>query len=155
MEEGEVNLGADGSAPATNVGGEGATSSQPGADPSPADREDIDTVIEEVARDAEAEADKIATEEAIKTAAEDAAKGPAGEAGKAAVEEAGKEPTGEAGKAAAEEGMVDDQLSSSAASGSGKYLKSGPLSTSIVLLIGGLASGDDGKRDASTSFLAP
>ena len=49
------------------------------------DREDIDTVIEEVARDAEAEADKIAAEEAAKTAAEDAAKGPAGEAGKGSV----------------------------------------------------------------------
>ena len=79
-------------------------------DPSSADREDIDTIIEEVARDAEAEADKIATEEAAKTAADDVAKGPAGEADKAATEEAGK--------AAAEEGMVDDQPSSFAASGS-------------------------------------
>ena len=77
------------------------------------DQEDIDTVIEEVAKDAEA--DKIAVEEAAKTAAEEAAKGPAGEAGKAAAEEAGKGP--------AVEGVVDDQPSSSAASGSGKYLK--------------------------------
>nr|XP_040251884.1 translation initiation factor IF-2-like [Aegilops tauschii subsp. strangulata] len=57
-------------------------------DPSPADREDNDTVIEEVARDAEAEAAKITAEEAAKGAAEDAAKGPAGETGKAASEEA-------------------------------------------------------------------
>nr|XP_040258623.1 translation initiation factor IF-2-like [Aegilops tauschii subsp. strangulata] len=87
--------------------------------PSSADLEDIDAVIGEVARDAEAE--KIAAEKAAKTAAEDAAKGPdeeagkataeeagkgpAGEAGKAAAEEAGKGPAGEAGKAAAEEGM--------------------------------------------------
>ena len=92
-------------------------------DPSPADREDIDTVIEEVARDAEAEADKIAAEEAAKTAAEEAAKEPAGEAGKAAAEEAGKGPGGEAGKAAAEEGVVDDQPSPSVASVLGKYLK--------------------------------
>ena len=69
-------------------------------DPSSADRGDIDTVIEEVARDAEAEADKIAAEEAAKTAAEEAAKGPAGEAGKAAAEEADKGPAGEAGKGA-------------------------------------------------------
>nr|XP_020186149.1 uncharacterized protein CG45076-like [Aegilops tauschii subsp. strangulata] len=88
MEEGEVNLGAGGSAPATNAGGEGATSSQPAVEPSSAARGDIDTVIEEVARDAEAEADKIATEEAAKTTAEEAAKGPAGEAGKADVEKA-------------------------------------------------------------------
>ena len=92
-------------------------------DPSSADRGDIDTVIEEVTRDAEAEADKIAAEEAAKTAAEDAAKGPAKEAGKAAAEEAGKGPAGEAGMAAAEEEVVGDQPSSSAASGSGKYLK--------------------------------
>ena len=58
--------------------------------PSPADREDIDTVIEEVARDAEAEADKIAAEEATKTVAEEAAKGPAREAGRAAAEGGGK-----------------------------------------------------------------
>nr|XP_020189454.1 uncharacterized protein CG45076-like [Aegilops tauschii subsp. strangulata] len=51
--------------------------------PSSADQEDIDTVIGEVARDAEAEAEKIAAEEAAKTAAEDAAKGPNEEAGMA------------------------------------------------------------------------
>ena len=54
------------------------------------DQEDIETVIEEVARDAEAEATKIA-----KTAAEEAAKGPAGETGKVAAEEAGKGPAAE------------------------------------------------------------
>nr|XP_020171046.1 uncharacterized protein LOC109756611 [Aegilops tauschii subsp. strangulata] len=43
----------------------------------------IDTVIEDVARDAEAEASKIAAEEAANTTAEDAAKGPDKEAGKA------------------------------------------------------------------------
>nr|XP_020161452.1 uncharacterized protein CG45076-like [Aegilops tauschii subsp. strangulata] len=112
MEE-EANLGAGGSAPAMNAGGEGATSSQP--DPSSADREDINTVIEEVARDGEAEADNIAAEEAAKAAAEEAAKGPDGEAGKGAAEEAAKGPAGE--------GVVDDRPSSSAASGSGKYLK--------------------------------
>nr|XP_040249558.1 actin cytoskeleton-regulatory complex protein pan1-like [Aegilops tauschii subsp. strangulata] len=53
---------------------------------SSADQENIDTVIEEVARDAEAEADKIATEEAAKTAIEEAAKGHAGEGGRAAAE---------------------------------------------------------------------
>ena len=52
-------------------------------DPPSADREDIDTVIEEVVKDDAAEAEKIATEEAAKDAAEDAAKGPAGEPGKA------------------------------------------------------------------------
>nr|XP_040258258.1 translation initiation factor IF-2-like [Aegilops tauschii subsp. strangulata] len=53
-EEEEMNLGAGGSSPALNVGGEGATSSQPSAGPSSTDREDIDTIIEEVSRDAEA-----------------------------------------------------------------------------------------------------
>ena len=130
--------------PAPNLGGEGATSSEPGtgelfalcpcsfffflnfdsALPHPpswhlgapsADQENIDAVIKEVARDAEAEANKIAAEEASKGAAEDAAKEPVGETGKAAAEEAGK--------AAAEEGAVDHQPSSSAASGSGRYLK--------------------------------
>ena len=60
---------------------------------------------------------------------EDATKGLAGgtaeptseEAGKGAVEEADKGPVGEAGKAAAGEEVVDDQPSSSAASGSCKY----------------------------------
>ena len=86
-------------------------------DPPSADREDIDTVIGEVAKDAEAEADKIAAEEAAKIAAEEAAKGPAGEAGKAAAEEGGKGPAGE--------GVADDQPSSPTAPGPGKYLKVG------------------------------
>ena len=47
-------------------------------DPPSADREDIDTVIEDVAKDAAAEAEKIATEEAAKDAAEGAAKESAG-----------------------------------------------------------------------------
>nr|XP_040258352.1 uncharacterized protein LOC120975722 [Aegilops tauschii subsp. strangulata] len=89
--------------------------------PSSADRQDIDTVIEEVARGAAAEADKIAAEEAAKTAAEDATKGPAGEAGKAATEE----------------GVVDNQPSSSAASGSGKYLK---VSDDLFIHLPGTAS---------------
>nr|XP_045086317.1 uncharacterized protein LOC123494495 [Aegilops tauschii subsp. strangulata] len=121
--EEEENPGADGSVPALNVGGEGATSSQPSADPSPADPEDVDTIIEEVARDAAAEADKIAAEEAAKTAAEEAAKGSTKETGKAAGQEAGKGPAGEAGKAAAKEGAVGDQASSSTASDSCMYLK--------------------------------
>ena len=90
-------------------------------DPSPADREDIDTVIEEVARHAEVEADKIVAEEAAKTAAEDAAKGPAGEAG----------------KAAAEAGVVDDQPSSSTTSGSGEYLK---VADDLIVHLPGMAS---------------
>ena len=83
----------------------------------------MDTVIGDVAREAAAEADKIAAEEAAKDIAEDAAEAPAGEPGEAATEEAGKVPAGEVGKAAAEEEVVDDQPSSSAASGSGKYLR--------------------------------
>ena len=79
------------------------------------DQEDIDTVIKDVAKAAEAEAEKIAAEEAAKGAAEDAAKGLSGETGEATA--------GEAGKAAAEEEVVDDQPSSSAASGSGRYLR--------------------------------
>jgi len=94
-----------------------------------ADREDIDAVIEDVAKDAAAEAEKIATEEAAKGAADNAAKGPAGESGKAAAEEAGK--------AAAEEGAVDDQPSSSAASGSGRYLR---VSDDLFVHLPGTAS---------------
>ena len=72
---------------------------------------------------AEADAEKITAEEAAKGAAEDTAEGPTGEAGKAAAEETGKGPAGEAGGAAPEEEeeVADDQPSSSAASGSGKY----------------------------------
>ena len=87
------------------------------------DPEDIDTVIEDVAKDAAAEADKIAAEEAARAATEDATKGPTGEPGKATAKEAGKGPAGEAGKAAAKEEVVDNQPSSSAASGSGRYLR--------------------------------
>nr|XP_040256261.1 actin cytoskeleton-regulatory complex protein pan1-like [Aegilops tauschii subsp. strangulata] len=76
-EEEETNLGAGGSTPATNFGGEGATSSQPSAGASLADQENIDTVIKEVARDAEAKADKIAAEEADVEKAQEAAKGQA------------------------------------------------------------------------------
>nr|XP_020156184.1 tol-Pal system protein TolA-like [Aegilops tauschii subsp. strangulata] len=72
-------------------------------DPPSADLEDIDTIIEDVAKDAAAEADKIATEEATRGAAEDATKGPAEEPGKAAAEEAGKGPARETGEAVAEE----------------------------------------------------
>nr|XP_040256230.1 uncharacterized protein LOC120973962 [Aegilops tauschii subsp. strangulata] len=85
-------------------------------------REDIDTVIEEVARDAEAKATKIVVDEAAKSAAEEAAageagKGPAGESGEAAAKEATEEPAGE--------GATYDQPSSSGAPGTGKNLKVG------------------------------
>lgn len=139
--EEEEALGISSSILALNVGGEGATSSQLGTgelfasrshsffffqnliltsphfpsrypDPSSVDREDMDTIIGEVAKVAAAEADEIAAEEAAKDVAEDAAEGPTGEAG-------------EASKAAAEEEVVDDKPSSSAASGLGKYLKVG------------------------------
>nr|XP_040249574.1 translation initiation factor IF-2-like [Aegilops tauschii subsp. strangulata] len=102
-EEEEASLGAGGSASTPDVGGEGGSSSQPGTDPPSADREDIDTVIKDVTKDAAAEAEKIAAEEATEDAFEDAAKGSAGEPGKATAEEAGKGPAGEAGKAASEE----------------------------------------------------
>ena len=57
------------------------------------------------------QAEKIAAEESAEGAAEDAA------------EELGKEPAGEAGKGAAEEVVFDDLPSSSAASGSDRYMK--------------------------------
>ena len=63
------------------------------------------------------EAERITAEEAAKGAADDAAKESAGEPGKG--------PAGEAGKTAAEEEAVDDQPSSCAASGSGRYLRVG------------------------------
>ena len=153
MEE-EENLGAGGFTSAPNVGGEGTSASQPSTgklfafhlyfflfflnlglgfasspsrypDPPSADPEDIDTVIEDVAKDIAAEAEKIPTEEAAKGAAEDAAKGPAGEPGKGPAEEAGKAAVEEADKAAVEEEVADDQPSASAASGSGRYLRVG------------------------------
>nr|XP_020161817.2 neurofilament medium polypeptide-like [Aegilops tauschii subsp. strangulata] len=43
------------------------------------DQEDIDPIIEDVAKDAAAEAEKVAVEESAKGAAEDTAEGPAGE----------------------------------------------------------------------------
>ena len=94
-------------------------------DSSSVNPEDVDAVIEDVAKAAEADAEEIATEEAAEGVAEDAAKGSAGEAGKATAEEAGKGPAGEAGRAAAEEEeeVADDRPSSSTASGSGKYLR--------------------------------
>nr|XP_020194970.1 tol-Pal system protein TolA-like [Aegilops tauschii subsp. strangulata] len=102
-------------------------------DPSSMDQVDVDAVIEEVAKDAEAEATKIAAGEAAKSAAEEAGKGPAGETSEAAAGEAGKGPAGESGEATAEEaveepageGAADDQPSSSAAPRTGKYLKVG------------------------------
>ena len=94
-------------------------------DSSSVNPEDVDAIIEDVAKAAEADAEKIAAEEAAKGAAEDAAKGTAGEAGKAAAEETGKGPAGEAGGAAAEEEeeVADDQPSPSVTSGSDKYLR--------------------------------
>ena len=107
--------------------------------------EDIDTTIKDVTADAAAEAEKIAAEEEARGAAEDATKGPtegpgkgpAEGAGKATVEEAGQGPFGEAGKDAAEEGALNDQPSSSAASGSGKYLK---VSDALFVHLPGMAS---------------
>ena len=84
--------------------------------------EDAKGAAEDAAKDAVAEAEKVAAEESVKGAAEDAAKWPAGESDKATAEEASKGPAGDSGKAAAEE-VVDDQPSSFAASGSGKYLR--------------------------------
>ena len=113
-----MNLGAGGSVPTLNVPGEGATSSRLGAgelfashsrsffffqililtsphspsrylDPSSVAREDVDTVIGEVAREAAAKDDEIAAEEAAKDIAEETAEGPVGEACEAAAEGAG------------------------------------------------------------------
>nr|XP_020153498.2 uncharacterized protein LOC109738805 [Aegilops tauschii subsp. strangulata] len=60
-----------------------------------AKEKDIDTIIEDVAKAAEVEAEEIAAKEAAKGAADDAAKETAGEPGKG--------PAGEAGKSTAEE----------------------------------------------------
>nr|XP_020185134.1 uncharacterized protein LOC109770834 [Aegilops tauschii subsp. strangulata] len=139
MEEEEENSGASSSASTPNVGGEGASASQPDTDPLSTDREDLDTVIEDVAEEAAAEAEKTATEEAARGAAEEVGEATAKGAGKAtaeepgkgstgeASEETGKGPSGEANEAAAEEReeVVDDQPSSSAAPGFGKYLRVG------------------------------
>nr|XP_045087625.1 acidic leucine-rich nuclear phosphoprotein 32-related protein-like [Aegilops tauschii subsp. strangulata] len=65
-------------------------------DSSSVNPEDVDAIIQNIAKAAEADAEKIAAEEATKGAVEDAAKGPAGEAGKAAAEETDKGPSGEA-----------------------------------------------------------
>nr|XP_040256440.1 uncharacterized protein LOC109744165 [Aegilops tauschii subsp. strangulata] len=137
-EEEEASLGAGGSIPATDIGGEGTTSSQLGTGKWP---EDIDTIIGEVAKDVEAEATKIAAEEAAKSAAEEAAKGPAGGAGetaaggpnKGSAGEPGKGTAGEPGEAAADEAtkesteevVANDQPSSPAALAPGKYLMVG------------------------------
>ena len=117
-----------------------------------ADQEDIDTVIEDVAKAAEAEAEKIVDEEAAKGAAEDAAKGPAGEPGKATAEEADKGPAGEAGKAAAEEEVVANQPSSSAASGSGRYLR---VSDDLFVHLPGTASTRAPTEGLSGTLVAP
>ena len=98
-----------------NLGLGSASSLSRYPDPPSADREDIDTVIEDVTKNAAAEAEKIAAEEAANYAAQDAAKESAGESSKSSTEGAGK--------AAAGEEVVDDQPSSSAASGSGRYLR--------------------------------
>nr|XP_040258236.1 translation initiation factor IF-2-like [Aegilops tauschii subsp. strangulata] len=74
-----------------------------GGQPPAVDQEDIDAIIEDVAKDAAVEAEKVAAEESAKGAAEGAAKGPAEESGKATAEEARKGPAGDSGKAAAEE----------------------------------------------------
>nr|XP_020160703.1 uncharacterized protein LOC109746002 [Aegilops tauschii subsp. strangulata] len=125
MEEGEASLGAGGSVPATNVGAEGTTSSQPDMDPLSTDQEDIDTVIEELAKDAVAEAARIAAGEAAKSATEEANNWSTGEADKAAAEEADKASAKEDAKKPAEEEVANDQPSSPAAPAPGKYLKVG------------------------------
>nr|XP_020193676.1 translation initiation factor IF-2-like [Aegilops tauschii subsp. strangulata] len=149
MEEEGASLGAGGSVPATNVGGEGTTSSQSGTNPPSTNQVDIDTVIEEVAKDAEAEPTKIAAGEAARSAAQEAAKGPtgetdeaaaretdeaaAGEVGKAVAKEAAKGPAEETSEAAAEEAakepageeVANDQPSSPTAPTLGKYLRVG------------------------------
>nr|XP_020178965.2 tol-Pal system protein TolA-like [Aegilops tauschii subsp. strangulata] len=140
-EEEDASLGAGGSVPATNVGGEGTTSSQLGTDHPSMDQEDIDMVIGEVSKDAEAETAKIVAEEATKPAtgetgeglagepgkatAEDAGKATAEEADEAAAEEAARAAAGEAAKKPAEEEVANDQPSSPAAPAPPKYLKVG------------------------------
>nr|XP_040253716.1 myosin heavy chain, embryonic smooth muscle isoform-like [Aegilops tauschii subsp. strangulata] len=93
--------------------------------PSSVNPENMDAIIEDVAKAAEVDAEKIAAEAAAKGVAEDAAEGPAGEADKATTEEAGKGPVEGFGKAAVEEEeeVADDQPSSSAGPGFGKYLR--------------------------------
>nr|XP_020195860.1 brain acid soluble protein 1-like [Aegilops tauschii subsp. strangulata] len=97
-----------------------AGAAEPPENSSSVNPEDVDAVIEGVAKAVMADAEKIAAEEAAKDAAEDTAEGLTGEASKAAAEEADKGPAGEAGGAAAEEEEeAGDQPSPSAASGSG------------------------------------
>nr|XP_020191277.1 myristoylated alanine-rich C-kinase substrate-like [Aegilops tauschii subsp. strangulata] len=124
MEEEGAGMGTGGFVPTMNVGREG-NASQLGTDLPSTNPEDVDTVIEEVAKDVEAEADKIAVEEAAKTAAEEAAKGPTGEAGKDTAEGAGEAAAGEANKAAAKEEVANDQPSSPPAPTPVRYLKVG------------------------------
>nr|XP_020151801.1 uncharacterized protein LOC109736990 [Aegilops tauschii subsp. strangulata] len=79
-------------------------------DPLSADREDLDTVIEDVAKGAAAEAEKTSARGAV----EDATEGPGVEAGKATTEEAGKGPAGEADasntRAPVEGEVFDDEV---------------------------------------------
>nr|XP_040258271.1 uncharacterized protein LOC109754103 [Aegilops tauschii subsp. strangulata] len=75
------------------------------SDPPSTDQEDIDIVIQEVARDADVEAAKIAAGETAKSAAEEAAKGLAGETGEAAAGEAGTA----SARAPAEGEVFDDE----------------------------------------------
>nr|XP_040245375.1 AF4/FMR2 family member 1-like [Aegilops tauschii subsp. strangulata] len=97
------------------------------------DQEDIDIVIGEVAKDAEAKAVRIAAEEAAKSATGEAREGLAGEAGKAtakeaekaAAEKAARAAFGEAAKKPVEEELANDQPSSPAAPTPPKYLKVG------------------------------
>jgi hypothetical protein len=93
---------------------------------------DIDAVIEETARDATAEADKIALGEAAKTAQEEPAKETADESGKEAGGRTDDIPAAGAPGAtsvteppATEETVVDDQPSTSQVPPSSKYLKVG------------------------------
>ena len=86
-----------------------------------ADQENIDTIIEEAARDA----DEVAADGAAKDVAEDTDAGAAKATGEASAEGANGGPAGEAGKATAEEEVVGDQPPSSSTSGPGRYLKVG------------------------------
>ena len=93
------------------------------------DEEDIDIIIGEVAKDAEAEAVRIAAEEAAKSATGEADEGSGGDPGKAAAEEPSKAAAEEHGKGpageAAEEEVANDQPSSPAAPPPPNYLKVG------------------------------
>ena len=112
--------------------------------------EDMDAVVGNIAEEAATEADRIAAEEAAKDADEDTAAGAAKATGEASAEGASGGPAGEAGKATAEEEVVDDQPSSSTASGPGRYLKVGD--DLFVHLAGAASSRAPGEVLAATGL---